>query len=241
MYYGYGYGMGYYSSMIVLIPAMIFTVIVQMRIKSAYSTYSQVRNTHHITGAQAARAVLDANGLSYVPINILNSGGDLNNYFDPRSNTVNLSYAVYNTDSVAAMCIACHEVGHAIQYATGYAPIRLRNTIVPIVNFTSTLSWPLIFIGLFMSTTNTYGTLFFNLGVLCFVMVVLFHLITLPVELNASNRALQQMRANGLVADSDYSGSKKVLRAAAMTYVAALATAVASLLRILLMRGNQRR
>lgn len=238
MYYG---GMGYYSSMIVLIPAMIFTMIVQGRIKRAYSRYSQVENSHRLTGAQAARMMLDANGLSGVPINILNGGDDLNNYFDPRSNSVNLSQAVYHTDSIAAICIACHEVGHAIQHATNYAPVRIRNGIVPLVNLTSTFSWPLIMLGLIFSTSSRYGSLLFNLGALCFIFVILFHLVTLPVELNASNRALKQMTSLGMVSDFDYSGSRKVLHAAAMTYVAALATAVASLIRILLIRGNNDR
>ena len=238
MYYG---GMGYYSSMIVLIPAMIFTMIVQGRIKRAYSRYSQVENSRRLTGAQAARMMLDANGLSGVPINILNGGDDLNNYFDPRSNSVNLSQAVYHTDSIAAMCIACHEVGHAIQHATNYAPVRIRNGIVPLVNLTSTFSWPLIMLGLIFSTSSRYGSLLFNLGALCFVFVILFHLVTLPVELNASNRALKQMTSIGMVSDFDYSGSRKVLHAAAMTYVAALATAVASLIRILLTRGSNDR
>lgn len=238
MYYG---GMGYYSSMIVLIPAMIFTMIVQGRIKRAYTRYSQVENSRRLTGAQAARMMLDANGLSGVPINILNGGDDLNNYFDPRSNSVNLSQAVYHTDSIAAMCIACHEVGHAIQHATNYAPVRIRNGIVPLVNLTSTFSWPLIMLGLIFSTSSRYGSLLFNLGALCFVFVILFHLVTLPVELNASNRALKQMTSIGMVSDFDYSGSRKVLHAAAMTYVAALATAVASLIRILLIRGSNDR
>ncbi|MEF2834291.1 MAG: zinc metallopeptidase [Clostridia bacterium] len=238
MYYG---GMGYYSSMIVLIPAMIFTMIVQGRIKRAYSRYSQVENSRRLTGAQAARMMLDANGLSGVPINILNGGDDLNNYFDPRSNSVNLSQAVYHTDSIATMCIACHEVGHAIQHATNYAPVRIRNGIVPLVNLTSTFSWPLIMLGLIFSTSSRYGSLLFNLGALCFVFVILFHLVTLPVELNASNRALKQMTSIGMVSDFDYSGSRKVLHAAAMTYVAALATAVASLIRILLIRGSNDR
>lgn len=238
MYYG---GMGYYSSMIVLIPAMIFTMIVQGRIKRAYSRYSQVENSRRLTGAQAARMMLDANGLSGVPINILNGGDDLNNYFDPRSNSVNLSQAVYHTDSIAAMCIACHEVGHAIQHATNYAPVRIRNGIVPLVNLTSTFSWPLIMLGLIFSTSSRYGSLLFNLGALCFVFVILFHLVTLPVELNASNRALKQMTSIGMMSDFDYSGSRKVLHAAAMTYVAALATAVASLIRILLIRGSNDR
>ena len=238
MYYG---GMGYYGSMIVLIPAMIFTMIVQGRIKRAYSRYSQVENSRRLTGAQAARMMLDANGLSGVPINILNGGDDLNNYFDPRSNSVNLSQAVYHTDSIAAMCIACHEVGHAIQHATNYALVRIRNGIVPLVNLTSTFSWPLIMLGLIFSTSSRYGSLLFNLGALCFVFVILFHLVTLPVELNASNRALKQMTSIGMVSDFDYSGSRKVLHAAAMTYVAALATAVASLIRILLIRGSNDR
>lgn len=238
MYYG---GMGYYGSMIVLIPAMIFTMIVQGRIKRAYSRYSQVENSRRLTGAQAARMMLDANGLSGMPINILNGGDDLNNYFDPRSNSVNLSQAVYHTDSIAAMCIACHEVGHAIQHATNYAPVRIRNGIVPLVNLTSTFSWPLIMLGLIFSTSSRYGSLLFNLGALCFVFVILFHLVTLPVELNASNRALKQMTSIGMVSDFDYSGSRKVLHAAAMTYVAALATAVASLIRILLIRGSNDR
>lgn len=238
MYYG---GMGYYGSMVVLIPAMIFTMIVQGRIKRAYSRYSQVENSHRLTGAQAARMMLDANGLSGVPINILNGGDDLNNYFDPRSNSVNLSQAVYHTDSIAAMCIACHEVGHAIQHATNYAPVRIRNGIVPLVNLTSTFSWPLIMLGLIFSTSSRYGSLLFNLGALCFVFVILFHLVTLPVELNASNRALKQMTSIGMVSDFDYNGSRKVLHAAAMTYVAALATAVASLIRILLIRGSNDR
>ena len=227
--------------MIVLIPAMIFTMIVQGRIKRAYSRYSQVENSRRLTGAQSARMMLDANGLSGVPINILNGGDDLNNYFDPRSNSVNLSQAVYHTDSIAAMCIACHEVGHAIQHATNYAPVRIRNGIVPLVNLTSTFSWPLIMLGLIFSTSSRYGSLLFNLGALCFVFVILFHLVTLPVELNASNRALKQMTSIGMVSDFDYSGSRKVLHAAAMTYVAALATAVASLIRILLIRGSNDR
>lgn len=233
------YGLGYYSSMIFLIPAMIFTMIVQARISSAYSTYSRIENSRRISGAQAARLVLDANGMQHVPINIL-QGSALNNYFDPKNNTVNLSQEVYRTDTVASICIACHEVGHAIQYEAGYAPIRFRNAIVPAVNLTSNLAWPLILIGLFLSSSSSYGSLLFDIGTICFMFVIVFHLVTLPVEFNASNRALQQMQALGIVDDADLAGSRKVLRAAGMTYVAALATAVASLLRILAMRGDRR-
>ena len=229
---------GYYTSMIVLIPAMIFTMIVQARIKRAFSTYIEIENSKGITGYVAARRMLDANGLQQVPINMLNSDA-LTNYYDPRNNTVNLSSEIYNQDSVASVCIACHEVGHAIQHATGYAPVKMRNALVPVTNFAQNASWPLILLGLLLSSTSQYGTMFFNIGILCFVAVVLFHLVTLPVELNASSRALTQMRTLDLVDDADYSGSKKVLSAAAMTYVAALATAAAALIRILLIRGNR--
>lgn len=230
--------MGYYSSLIVLIPAIIFTMIVQARIKSAYNTYSQVPNSSGITGGEAARMVLMANGLTDVTVNVLQTDG-LTDYYDPRNNSVNLSRDIYGADSVAAVSIACHEVGHAIQHARGYFPVKLRNALVPIVNFTSNLAWPLIVIGLIMTGFSQYSDLIFNIGVICYVAVVIFHLVTLPVEFNASSRALQQMRQLNIVDNSDYSGSRKVLHAAAMTYVAALAVAAATLLRILLIRGRR--
>lgn len=229
---------GYYSSMVVLIPSMIYTMIVQARIKNAFATYTEIENSNRITGFEAARRMLDANGLQNVVINMLN-GDALTNYYDPRSNTVNLSSEIYRQDSVASICIACHEVGHAIQHARGYAPVKMRNALVPVVNLAQNTSWPLIILGLVLSSTSAYGTLFFNLGVICFLAVVIFHLVTLPVEFNASSRALKQLRSLNMVDDADYSGSKKVLHAAAMTYVAALATAVAALLRILILRGNR--
>ncbi|MBR0399697.1 MAG: zinc metallopeptidase [Mogibacterium sp.] len=231
----------YYDfSWIVLIPAMIFSMMCQARINSAYRTYSQVRNSRNITGGQAARAMMDANGLSNIAINV-HGGNSLNNFYDPRNKSLNLSQEVYSSPSVSSMCIACHEVGHAIQDAQHYAPLALRNGIVPVVNLTQMISWPLIIIGLIMSSMSPYGSLMFQIGVLCFVVVIGFHLITLPVEFNASNRALEQMRTLGLVNEDDYVGSRTVLRAAAMTYVAALATAVASLLRVLVLAGGNRR
>lgn len=229
MYYYYDY------SWIVLIPAMIFTFICQSRINNAYRTYSQVSCSTGVTGAQAARAMMDANGLSGIAINVLNGGNALTNYYDPKTKSLNLSREVYSSPSVASVCIACHEVGHAIQDAQHYAPLALRNGIVPAVNLTQMVSWPLIFFGLIASTASPYGSFLFNIGVMCFLVVVFFHLITLPVEFNASNRALENLRTLGLVNEDDYIGSRTVLRAAAMTYVAALATAVASLLRILLL------
>ena len=237
MYGGYYY---YDYSWIVLIPALLFTFVAQARINSAYRTYSDIRISTGITGAEAARRMMDANGLSGVAINILNGTNSLVNFYDPKTKSLNLSREVYGSNSVSSVCIACHEVGHAIQDATHYAPLAFRNGIVPVVNLTQMASWPLIFFGLMMSTMSPYGSLMFLLGVGCFLFVILFHLVTLPVEFNASNRALEQMRTLGMVNEDDYIGSRTVLRAAAMTYVAALATAVASLLRVLLISGRRR-
>jgi Zn-dependent membrane protease YugP len=234
--------MYYYDySWFVLIPAIIFTMITQARINSAYRTYSQVPVSTGVTGAEAARAMMDANGLTGVAINVLNGGNSLTNYYDPRTKSLNLSREVYASRSVSSVCIACHEVGHAIQDATHYAPLALRNGIVPVVNLTQMVSWPMIFFGLLMSAASPYGSMLFMIGVICFLVVIFFHLITLPVEFNASNRALQNLRELRLVNEEDYVGSRTVLRAAAMTYVAALATAVASLLRVFVIAGSNRR
>ena len=235
MYYYYDY------SWFVLLPAILLTMITQARINSAYRTYSQVPVSTGVTGAEAARAMMDANGLSGVAINVLNGGNSLTNYYDPRTKSLNLSREVYASRSVSAVCIACHEVGHAIQDATHYAPLALRNGIVPVVNLTQMVSWPLIFFGLVMSAASPYGSLMFLIGVICFLFVIFFHLITLPVEFNASNRALENLRELRLVNEDDYIGSRAVLKAAAMTYVAALATAIASLLRVFVIAGSRRR
>ena len=234
MYYYYDY------SWFVLLPAIVFTMITQARINSAYRTYSQVPVSTGVTGAEAARAMMDANGLSGVAINILNGGNSLVNYYDPKTKSLNLSREVYASRSVASVCIACHEVGHAIQDASHYAPLALRNGIVPVVNLTQMVSWPMIFFGLIMSTASPYGSMLFLIGVVCFLFVIFFHLITLPVEFNASNRALANLRELRLVNEEDYIGSRTVLKAAAMTYVAALATALASLLRVFVIAGRRR-
>ena len=231
--------MFYYDpTMIVFIPANNFALWAQSSVNSAFRKYSNVRNSLGITGAEAARRILDNNGLSDVPINVI-GGGDLNNYYDPRDRSLNLSSEVYQSASVSAVAVACHEVGHAIQHESGYTFLKLRNSIVPIVNFTQMFSWPLIIIGILLTSVSAYGNLIFNIGVICFLFVIAFHLVTLPVELNASNRAIEQMTANGLVSSQDITGSRKVLRAAAMTYIAALATAIANLLRILLIAGRR--
>jgi Zn-dependent membrane protease YugP len=236
-YYGYGFD----PTIVLLIPAMIFALAAQGMVKSAFSRYSRVRNRSGLTGAQAARRVLDNNGLA--DVEIVPISGSLTDNYDPRGRVLNLSTDVYNVDSVSAVSVACHEAGHAIQHARGYVPLKIRNGIVPAVNFASSISWILIIVGLFLlfqqsGPTSQMGNLIFDIGVLTFVAVVVFHLITLPVEFNASRRAIDQMEALALVAPEDLRGSRKVLRAAAMTYVAALAMAVANLLRILAIRGR---
>ncbi len=220
---------------IILIPAVIFAFYAQMKVSSAYSRYSRVRNRQGITGAQAARMILDANGLSDVRIETVR--GRLSDHYDPRKRVMRLSQDVYNNPSIAAVSIAAHESGHAVQHGESYAPLKIRNAIVPVVNIASYMSWPLLIIGLFMGPGT--GTLIFDIGVLFFLGVVVFHAITLPVELNASKRAVAQLSSLGIVYDEETVGAKKVLSAAALTYVAALATAILNLVRILMLRRDE--
>lgn len=229
---------GYYydPTYILLIPAIIFTLFAQSKVKSAYRKYSGVPNRRGITGMQAARKILDANGLQHVTIEM--TPGTLSDHYDPRGCVMRLSAGVYNDTSVAAVSIAAHECGHAVQHATGYGLLKFRNSIVPVVNFASKLSWPLLIIGLIIASAGsmTTGYLLFDIGVLFFAGVVVFHLVTLPVELDASRRAIMQMQDLGIVGVDEVRGSKKVLSAAAMTYLAALATAVLNLIRLLILR-----
>ena len=233
--------MGYYGSMILLIPAIIFTLIAQARVKSAFNKWSRVDAGTGMTGAEAARQMLDRNGLRDVDIAMVS--GSLTDNYDPRSRRLNLSQSVYGSTSVSAVSVACHEAGHAVQHATDYAPLRIRSSIVPVVSFASSFSWILIMVGLLLIASGdafgAFGDTIFNIGVLAFVLVVVFHLVTLPVEFDASNRAIKNIEASGFVASDKLSGSKAVLRAAALTYVAALAVSVANLLRVLAIRGRR--
>ena len=235
-YGGYG-GYGYYSSMIFLIPAILFTLYAQSKVNSVYARFARVANRRGMTGAQAARMILDANGMSDVPIQVV--AGKLSDHYDPRHRVMRLSQQVYHEPSIASVAIAAHEAGHAIQHSVGYSPLKIRNTIVPVVNLCSNMAWPILMVGLLMGH-SVMGDMVFNLGVLLFSSALVFQLITLPVEFNASNRALEQMEAMGIVTnDQETRGAKKVLSAAALTYVAALAMAVANLIRILSMRGRR--
>ncbi|MEG0830412.1 MAG: zinc metallopeptidase [Anaerovoracaceae bacterium] len=223
-------------TIIILIPAMLFAVIAQRKVNKAYNTFSAVQNRNNISGDQAARKVLDANGLQNVKIEM--TKGRLTDHYDPRQRVMRLSADVYNGTSIAAVSIAAHESGHAIQHGVGYAFLSIRNAIAPVVNIVSMLSWPLLIIGILVGNLGraTAGNFIFDLGIFFFAGVVIFHLITLPVELNASKRATKQLQDLNIVTDGELVGAKKVLSAAAMTYVAALASAVASLVRILLIR-----
>ena len=230
--------MTYYGSMIILIPAIIFTMYAQYKVNSNFRRYSNIRNARNMTGAEAARRMLDANGLTNVQIEQIR--GSLTDHYDPRKRVLRLSQSVYGVNSIAAVSVACHEAGHAVQHAESYKPLKIRNSIVPLVNFASSLTWPLVIIGILLLANGSYmGDLLFNIGVITMLAVILFHTVTLPVEFNASSRALRQMDDLGIITEEENKGASKVLRAAAMTYVAALATAIANLLRILAMRGSR--
>lgn len=229
--------MSYSMSIIFLLAAIVITMGTQAKVSSNFNKYSRIKNRRGISGAEAARIVLDANGLEDVQIEQIR--GTLTDHYDPRKRVLRLSQSVYGVDSVAAVSVACHEAGHAIQHAVSYAPLKIRNSIVPVVNVASRFSWLLIFIGIGLLYAGNYiGDMIFNIGVIAFVAVIIFHAVTLPVEFDASRRALKQMEAQGIIIEGEDSGARKVLGAAAMTYVASLAMAVANLLRILALRGR---
>ena len=220
------------STYLILLPAILFALWAQSRVKSTYAKYS--KEFAGLTGAEAARMVLEMNGVNDVDIRPI--AGELTDHFDPKTNTISLSQGVYNVTSVAAVGIAAHEAGHAVQYAVGYSPIKLRTAIIPVTNIGSTLSWPLLLIGVLLGNQTLAMA-----GVVLFCAVVLFQLVTLPVEFNASNRALDTLGASGYLQPEQLNGAAKVLRAAAMTYVAALAQALAQLLRLMMIANRSRR
>ena len=224
---------------IIIIPAILFTLYAQSKVSSAYNRYSSVRNRRGITGAEAARLILDKNGLQDIPIEITNRR--LSDHYDPRKRVMRLSPQVYSDPSIASVSIAAHEAGHAIQHAHGYAPLGFRNFLAPVVTVVSNLAWPILIVGLvIISAGNLYqGNLIFMIGIICYVAAVIFQAITLPVEFNASSRAIQQLNQLGIIYLEETASAKKVLSAAALTYVAALAASIATLLRMLALRGRQ--
>ena len=221
-------------TMIVLLPAILLAVWAQNKVKSTFEQYSRVRSRRGITGREAARAILTSYGLGSMPIKQI--AGQLTDHYDPQSRSLSLSEPVYDSTSIAAIGVAAHEVGHAVQHATGYKPLALRNSIVPVVNLTNMASWPLFLMGLIVGNSRLM-----NIGILLFVGVVVFHLVTLPVELDASRRALKVLSSNGMMDGEEVTGARKVLGAAAMTYVAALVQSVLQLVRLLLLRNSRSR
>ena len=222
----------------ILVPAILFTVYAQGKVKKAYGYYSRVPCSKGITGMQTARMILDKNGMQHVPIEIIS--GNLTDNYDPTKDVMHLSEGTANSTSLAAVSIAAHESGHAIQDIREYAFLKLRIALVPAVNMTAGVSWPLMMIGLVligMGNAST-GNLLFNIAVIMFAVVVLFHTVTLPVELDASKRALAQLSELGIIENEEQPGARNVLSAAAMTYVAALATSIMNLIWIFTMRGR---
>lgn len=223
---GYYYGFDYTWYLLVL-PAFLLALWAQFRVQSTYAKYSRVRSVRGRTAAEVARQILDDHGLGYVQVDRI--GGKLTDNYDPRTNIVHLSQEVYDSSSIAAIGVAAHECGHAVQHAEEYGPLKLRSAIIPITNIGSSLSIPLFLIGLLFNFS-----ILMNIGILLFGLVALFQLITLPVEFNASRRALSTIGERGLLTDDETRGAKKVLSAAALTYVAALASSLAQLLRLVL-------
>lgn len=225
--------------LILVLPAILFAMIASASVNSTFEKYQKQLSRRRITGAEAARQVLDSHGLHDVPIRMVS--GKLSDHYDPRDNTVYLSEAVHNSTSTAAIGVAAHEAGHAAQHAENYLPIKIRSAIIPATNIGSRLAVPLILIGLLFGAWNGNYVLAY-VGVICFSLTALFQLVTLPTEFNASARAMKSLERGGILTGDELKGARKVLTAAAMTYVAALAVSLAQLLRILIIvAGNSRR
>ena len=222
-----------YYYIILVIPAMILAVWAQFKVKSTYNKFSKVSNNKGITGAYAAQAVLTHYGITDVRIEQVS--GKLTDHYDPKAKVIRLSQGVYGSTTIAAVGIACHEAGHAAQHAQNYAPIKIRNSLVPVCNIGSTLGIPLAILGYFLGFEPLI-----SIGLLLYAAIALFQVITLPVELNASKRAMKVIDETGLLYDDEQGGAKKVLTAAAMTYIASMLVAIANLLRLILRFSNRR-
>jgi len=232
--------MFYYSDLIYILPALILTMWASARVKSTYNKYSRVMAGGRITADAAARRILDENGCTDVAIERV--AGQLTDHYDPKANVIRLSESVYGSSSIAAIGVAAHECGHAIQYAENYSPIRLRSAIIPVTNFSSKFAVPMVLLGVLLGAYAQSLIAIAYAGVILFGACVLFQLVTLPVEFNASRRALAILEERGMLTDDELGGTKKVLSAAAMTYVAALASALLQMLRLLsIINNNQRR
>ena len=232
--------MGYYywdPTYILVVIGAVICMIASARVKGTFNKYSQLRSMSGMNGAQVAQRVLQAAGI--YDVQVRHVSGSLTDHYDPRTKTVNLSDPVYNATSVAALGVAAHECGHAIQHAKSYAPLSIRSALVPIANFGSMLAWPVILIGVLFNTRSS--GLIIDIGILLFSAAVLFQLVTLPVEFDASRRALVMLRTQGILADDELRYTRRVLKSAALTYVASAAAAILQLLRIILITNGRRR
>lgn len=234
MYYGYGYG--YDSMYFLVLLAFIFSMVAQMKVSGTFKKYAKIRNRRGLTGAQVAEQMMHNAGI--YDVSVQRVAGNLTDHYDPRTKTLRLSSGVYDGRSVAALGIAAHETGHAIQHDTGYVFLVLRSTLVPLSNLGSTLAWPLIVIGLLFGGSSS--NMFITLGILFYALAVLFTIVTLPVEFNASSRALHMLEDQYFLDADEMGGARKVLSAAAMTYVAAAAVAILQLLRLIAIFGGRR-
>lgn len=232
------YGM-YYSwwdpTYILIIIGAVICLIASARVKTTYNKYSSYRSMSGMTGAQAAQRILNSAGI--YDVRIQQVSGNLTDHYNPSNKTLNLSDSVYGSSSVAAVGVAAHECGHAIQHQEGYVPLKIRGTLVPAANFGSSLAWPVLILGLFFNDRT--GTLLIHIGILLFSLAVLFQLVTLPVEFNASRRAVKILGETGILSSEELPYTKKVLKAAALTYVASAASAILQLLRIVLLFGGR--
>ena len=236
MPYFYGFDWTY---LVLVLPCVILSLWASSNVNSTFQKYSQQFSIRRLTGAQAAQRVLSHNGVSGVRIERVS--GNLTDHFDPKTNVIRLSDSVYDSTSTAAIGVACHEAGHAVQYAQNYGPIKLRAAIIPVTNIGSKLAMPLILIGLLLAAAESVSFTFVYLGIACFGLSLVFQLVTLPVEFNASRRAMEAIETANILTEEEQRGARKTLKAAALTYVAATATALAQLLRLILLFGGNRR
>ena len=221
-------------TVLIVLPALVFSIWAQINVSSTFDKYSKIRTKRGYTGADAARRVLNENGLFDVGIERVR--GHLTDHYDPRANVIRLSDSVYSSSTAAAIGVACHEAGHAVQHARGYFPVKVRMAIIPMTKFGSMLAMPIFFIGLLFAMPALL-----SFGILLYTAVAVFQLVTLPVEFNASARALEAIKTSGMFDAEEHRAAKKVLTAAAMTYVAALATTLLTLLRLLVLANGRRR
>ena len=238
MYYPYYYGFDW-TYLVLVLPCMLLSLWASSNVNSTFKKYSKQFSSRRLTGAEAAQRVLSANGVRGVRIDRVS--GNLTDHFDPKTNVIRLSDSVYSSTSTAAIGVACHEAGHAVQYAENYGPIKIRAAIIPITNFGSKIAMPLILLGILCTFLGSFSDTLVYMGIAAFGMSFVFQIVTLPVEFNASRRAMQAIESANILTEEEQRGARKTLTAAAMTYVAATAVSLAQLLRLIMIFGGRRR